>query len=53
MSNVDPQTVAAHPPYPKWRTRLFCWLQRNSQPAAAFLSVPAAQTIEIGGRIDI
>ncbi len=45
--------VAAHSPYPKWRTHLFCWLQRNSQPAAAFLSVPAAQTIEIGGRIDI
>ncbi len=45
--------VAAHSSYPKWRTRLFCWLKRNSQPAAAFLSVPAAQTIEIGGRIDI
>ena len=52
LSN-DHHAVATHSPYPKWGTRLFCWLERNSQPASAFLSLPAAQTIEIGSRIDI
>ena len=49
----DHHAAATHSPYPKWRTRMFCWLERNSQPASAFFSVPAAQTIEIGSRIDI
>ena len=44
-SNV---TVASHSTHPRWRSSLFCWLNRNAQSASAYFSIPSTRAIEIG-----
>lgn len=42
-----------HPIMSRWRSRLFAYLSRNAQTAAAFFGLPANRVIELGLQIEL